>query len=102
MIVAGQKTSVRYIADKLGEIMEKTPKYRGKESATAQLGDDTRYKTAAGITQFRDGVDDLIGMAALSVMCGMEDWNKPTHFDDPRYVKKNLARYVRQPAGHTS
>lgn len=76
--VAGPEMPVQEIAERLGERMDKTPRFTDQGAGKALLANDTLCRNTFG--DYRDGVDEMIDAAAWWVMHGKETWDKPTYF----------------------
>jgi nucleoside-diphosphate-sugar epimerase len=78
--VTGEETvSVRYIAEKFGEILGRDPKFSGVPASDALLGN-----TAKAVKLFgkpRVSVDRMIAWTANWISAGGSSLNKPTHFE---------------------
>jgi hypothetical protein len=71
--------SVRAVADELGRLLHKTPRFQGTEAGTALLSDPQRALKLFG--RPRTNADMLLGMVAKWVQGGGATLGKPTHFE---------------------
>jgi hypothetical protein len=78
--VTGRETlAVRDVCERLGGLMERSPKFVGRESPTALLSDARRASQLFGAP--RVSAETLISWVADWVMRGGASLDKPTHFE---------------------
>ncbi len=78
--VTGPETvSIRRVAQRFGELMDKKPKVVGEEAPTALLSDATRCHKLFGYPQVN--VDTVIEWVAYWIMSGGATLGKPTHYE---------------------
>ena len=78
--VTGPETvSIRWLANRMGELMDKTPILTGQEAETALLSNAARCHRLFGYPDVT--VDKLLEWTAQWVMAGGESLGKPTHFE---------------------
>jgi len=71
--------SVRTLAERLGQLMEKTPHITGHEASTAWLSDASKSMEWFGSPTV--SIDEMLQATANWVMRGGESLGKPTHFE---------------------
>jgi nucleoside-diphosphate-sugar epimerase len=71
--------SVRQIATRFGERLERTPRFSGRESPTALLGNSARICAALGAPETT--LETMLRWTAQWVKQGGRDLGKPTHFE---------------------
>jgi dTDP-4-dehydrorhamnose reductase len=74
-----ERFPVREIANRLGELMGRSPRFAGEESATALLADPARICAALGCP--RTPMETLLRWTAHWAKPGARDFGKPTHFE---------------------
>lgn len=74
-----QTLSVRALAEQLGEIMDKTPRFAGAEAPDALLGDSRRLCAEFG--RPRVGPQQMLHAVAEWVMAGGPSLGKPTQYE---------------------
>ena len=70
---------IRWMATRLGELMDKKPKFVGEEALNALLSNSTQCHKLFGYPQVN--VDTMIEWVAHWVMRGGATLNKPTHYE---------------------
>lgn len=78
-LCAPQVFSVRQIATRLGELLERSPNFTGAEAATALLGNPARLCGALGEPSLP--LETLLPWIAAWVKGGGRTLDKPTHFE---------------------
>jgi nucleoside-diphosphate-sugar epimerase len=71
--------SVREMATRFGELLERAPLFSGSETATALLGNSARLCTA--LDSAPTSMDRILGWTAHWVKQGGHDLGRPTHFE---------------------
>ncbi len=78
--VTGPETvSIRWMAERFGELMGKEPEFAGEEAPTALLSNAAQCHKLFGHPQV--GIDTVIEWAAHWIMAGGESLGKPTHYE---------------------
>jgi nucleoside-diphosphate-sugar epimerase len=72
-------SSVRWLAERFGSRWGKTPRFQGREGATALLSDSTRMEALFGPLEV--GIETMIAAVADWVERGGRSLGKPTHFE---------------------
>lgn len=71
--------SVRAVATRLGELMQRTPRFVGEENSTALLANATRLCARLGSPPTR--LETMLAWVARWVQSGGRDLGRPTHFE---------------------
>ena len=71
--------SIRYLAERLGDLMGKQPRFEGTEADTALLSNASKAHRLFGYPAVT--VDTVIQWVAHWVMQGLPTLNKPTHYE---------------------
>ena len=80
MNLTGPETlSVRYVAQRFGELFGRAPVFQGRESETALLNDAARCHAAFGKPSV--SAETAIEWTADWIRAGGTGWEKPTHFE---------------------
>ena len=80
MNLTGPETlSVRYVAQRFGELFGRAPVFQGRESETALLNDAARCQAAFGKPSV--SAETAIEWTADWIRAGGTGWEKPTHFE---------------------
>jgi nucleoside-diphosphate-sugar epimerase len=74
-----ERFSVREVANRLGELLNRSPAFNGREEATALLADASKICAALGAP--RVPMETLLRWTAHWVKQGGRDLGKPTHFE---------------------
>ncbi|HLC97081.1 MAG TPA: hypothetical protein VJH97_07230 [Candidatus Nanoarchaeia archaeon] len=83
MNVAGPCVEVRYIVEKLGEVIGLTFRIVDTDNQHSLLANDSRYRDHfLPDKKYRFAVDDMITAVGLWVKNHGENWNIPTHFGE--------------------
>lgn len=77
-VTGPELVSIRWLAERFGAIMNRTPQITGEESATALLSNASRCHRLFGYPEVP--LDTLVEWVAHWVMRGGGTLNKPTHF----------------------
>jgi nucleoside-diphosphate-sugar epimerase len=78
-ITGSERLSVRNVAERLGQLMNRAPEFIHAESNTALLSDATRACEILGPPP--TSVEQVMQWTADWILRGGEVWNKPTHFE---------------------
>ena len=76
---------MRIVAERLGELLGKNPKFAGQESESALLGNTSKLRSLLGEPQ--TSMETMLQWTADWVKRGGRSLGKPTHFEirDGRY-----------------
>jgi nucleoside-diphosphate-sugar epimerase len=77
--VAGPKVSIRSLALRFGEALDRKPVFQGAEAETALLSDGSRARELFGPPA--TSLDDMVAWTADWLRRGGEVWDRPTHFE---------------------
>jgi len=78
-LTGSQVVSVREMAERLGELLGKTPAFQGREADTALLSNSARARNLFG--EPPTTLDTMLQWVAHWVMTGSPTLDKPTHFE---------------------